>query len=131
MVMRMIEPLSEKQMLEFVRLFPAKNISSLEFQMYNGTATRGKELPGGVEFTNPEFTLSGKTLDAILNALKLVDYNQMQTITIRLKLGDSYKTCSINAVDLEICIGSADLIDFKTLKKFCETTGIEKLTFRF
>ena len=131
MVMRVIEPLSEKQMIEFVKLFPAKNIYSLEFQMYNGTETRGKELPGDVDFSNPEFTLSGKTLDAMLNALKLVDYNQMQTITITLKLGDSYKTCTINAVDLEIRMGNADLIDFKTLKKFCETTGIEKLTFRF
>jgi hypothetical protein len=130
MVMRTIYPINEKQMIEFVKLFPSSKISSLEFTMYNGTETRGKDLPGDVHFTNPNFTLHGNTLEAILNALKLVDYNQMQKICITLKETDNYRSCMIDALERSIYMGSPNLIDFNVLRKFCEVSDIEKLNFR-
>jgi hypothetical protein len=129
MVMRTIYPIEHEKMIDFVKLFPASKISSLEFTMYNGTETRGKDLPGDVHFTNPNFTLHGKTLEAMLNALKSVDYNQMQKISITLKT-DNYRSCIIDALERAIYMGSPDIIDFSVIRKFCETADIEKLTFR-
>ncbi len=128
--MRTIYPIEQEKMIDFVMLFPASKISSLEFTMFNGTATRGKDLPGDVHFTNPNFTLHGKTLDAMLNALKLVDYNQIQKISITLTENEIYRSCRIHALEREIYMGSPDIINFTVLCKFCETADIEKLTFR-
>lgn len=131
--MRILHSIEPKEMIEFVKLFPKAAIHSLEFDMYNGTATRYKELSNGVDYTSTQFKLHGNTLAQMEDALKLVDYNQIQQITITINTNDSYTSCEINALNRKITMGrdTIDLIDFKTLRTFCEKIGIENIHIGF
>lgn len=132
MVMRMIEPVPENAMFEFVKLFNPANIYSLDFGMYNGTETRAIELPGDVTRIQSSFHLYGKSLESMMNALKLVDYNQIQSVNVVIQEpNDGAFSCYISSLDREIRIGRSDNIDIIKLKNFCKANHIEKLTLKF
>lgn len=123
-----IPPIETDALFAFVLLFKQEEIHSLEFKVYNGTPSRVKELEGGVDMVQNSFQLHGKNLEQMTKALNQVDFNQIQRIQVVIQTGKRWITCSIDALNRSIDLGSMDILEYPILHAYCKKAGIEKLT---
>lgn len=123
----MIHPLEPEVLFDFVTLFPEEQIKHIQFKMFNGTATRSQEINGGdARVEREEFSISGKNMIAILRAFEMVDFNQIQKVT--LNVGEDYTTTYIlDALNREMTIHSLEHLDIDTIKTFKKKHSIDKV----
>jgi hypothetical protein len=129
MVMRTIYPLDINDLRAFVKLFDVSTISSIELKLYNGTTTRFQEFSDlGVTLTQTNFELTGKNLATIEKALERVDYNQIQSASVRLM--PSYNTCFLNMLSREVTFSGFDTIPLTKIQAFVKEHSLDKVTLR-
>ena len=121
-----IESLAPEVLFAFVSLFPEEDIRRIEFQIFNGTVTRSHYFDEETYVNRSNFTVCGKRLANIRKALDNLEFNQINHVS--LSIGEGYISCTLDALERKLFIGSIDLLDIAVVKGFCKEHDIRKAT---
>ena len=129
MVMRVIYPLAERDMFEFLALFESRYIDHILVELYNGTGSGVRELPNGCQSIFTKFEGVVPTVELLQSYLADVTYNQIQKCTVYLRYGEEAAVVSLSLVELELTLHDNQILySIERLLQFARTKGLRKTT---
>ena len=123
----MIDQLTPDVLFEFAALFESSSITHVYMHMYNGTPNGMQKFSENSYIYRRKFTISGKTMQEIVNILEQVEFSQIERMEI--STGEYHDACILDAVERKLVMNSMDMLDMEVVKAFSKKHKIREVKF--